>query len=221
MADNDHVQAEGKAARIGKQPMAVVCAREGKKGKVYLAVDELSDEDAICRRIDGLCRRAGLTVPDELINPLRPSPNARGLSAVTRHGFRTFGHLFTPRQMLCLLTFAATVRETYRVMTAANYNPEHAKAVGTMLACNVDKLADRNSQFCNLLADGGRGIKNTFARQALAMTWDFAEANPFNADIASWQSCFKEIVWNIQDLSNKEPVQNNFSNWPLRFRGEG
>src|SRR5262249_33091867 len=149
-----------------------------------LPTDLLPNEQAILGRIDELCLRTGLTVPDEPINPVRPSPNARGLSAVTRHGFKTFGDLFTPRQRLCLLTLTAAVREAHRAVTGAGYTPEHAKAVGTTLACNIDKLADRNSQLCNLLADGGRGIKNTFARQALPMTWDFAEANPFNADIA-------------------------------------
>jgi adenine-specific DNA methylase len=41
----------------------------------------------------GLC-----PVPDELMNPIRPSPDARGLSAVTRYGMLAFGDLFTARQ---------------------------------------------------------------------------------------------------------------------------
>jgi putative DNA methylase len=78
---------------------------------------------------------------------------------------------------------------------------ERAKAVVTMLACIVDKQADFNSTLCVLKADGGRGIVHTFGRQALPMLWDFAEANPFNLDIASWASSEAEVFNNIELLS--------------------
>src|SRR5262249_30021573 len=38
-------------------------------------------------------------LPTEQINPVRPSPNARGLSAVTRFGITTFSDLYSRRQI--------------------------------------------------------------------------------------------------------------------------
>ena len=207
VADNSYVKAEGKAGRIVTQPMAVVCTRPGKKGKVYLAADDLDaallpDEDAIRRRIAELCQRTGLTVPDE---PM-PKPGTLGFR-VQPYGIKTWGELFTPRQMLCLLTFAAAVREGHEQMQKQGYEAERAKAVVSMLACILDKQADFNSTLCVLKADGGRGIVHTFGRQALPMIWDFAEANPFNPVIASWTSSEDEVVDNIQDLTGLTSAQ--------------
>jgi putative DNA methylase len=55
----------------------------------------------------------------------------------------------------------------------------YADAVATYLAIAVDRLADRNSIICSW--DVSRdSTRNTFARQAIPMVWDFAEANPMS-----------------------------------------
>jgi putative DNA methylase len=206
VADEDYVKAEGTAGRTGSQAMAVVGTRVGVPGKVYFAADSLATEllpdDATNRlRTAELCNRTGLTIPDEPINPIRPSPNARGLTAVCRHGITRFCDLYTPRQLLSLLTFASAVQQAGDALRLHGENDERIIAICTYLACMLDKQADFNSSFCVLKADGGRGIVHTFGRHALSMTWDFAEANPFNPEIASWRSCVKEILSNIEDLS--------------------
>ncbi len=194
VANNDYVKAEGKAGHIGRQPMAVVCTRPGKKGKVYLTADDLPaellpDAEAIRRRIAELCRRTGLTVPEEPINPVRPSPNARGLSAVTRHGLKTFGDLFTPRQMLCLLTFAAAVREAQQQMQPQGYDPDRAKAVASYLGSLLDKISTRSNTFFPW--DNKKLLTvQCFGRQALPMLWDFAESNP----LADASGAFNEAL---------------------------
>src|SRR5690606_9275149 len=35
-------------------------------------------------------------------------------------------------------------------------------------------------------------IRNTFGRQAIPMTWDFAEGNPFSDSTGNWSSC---VTW--------------------------
>jgi adenine-specific DNA methylase len=73
-----------------------------------------------------------------------PKPGTLGFR-VQPYGVRTWGDLFTPRQMLCLLTFTAAVRDAYQQMVgqAAGlsgtggppvppaYDQERAKAVAT------------------------------------------------------------------------------------------
>ena len=40
-------------------------------------------------------------------------------------------------------------------------------------------------------------IRNTFGRQALPMTWDFTEANPFSNSTGNWGNC---IGWGVKTL---------------------
>jgi putative DNA methylase len=140
VADSDYVKAEGRAGRMGQQMMAVVCTRPGRQGKVYLSATDLPkqapDDAAIRARIEALCRRTGLTVPSE---PIEANPR----SMDTQHfGFQSWGDLFTPRQMVCLLTFAAAVRECVGALEREGVEGERAKAVATYLACSLDKVGD-------------------------------------------------------------------------------
>jgi len=191
VADADYVQSEGVKKRIGSQLIAVVCTRENGNGKVYLSVDDLPpglafDLDDVRRRLADVCMRSGISVPSEPIGAARPSPNARGLSAVTRHGFTQFGELFAHRQQLALLNLAANIRDAEYEMRKLGYEHGAVKAVMTYLGATLDRLADFNSSFCihNYLRSSG--IAHTFGRHALGMVWDFAEANPFNEGSGGW-----------------------------------
>lgn len=50
----------------------------------------------------------------------------------------------------------------------------YAEAVGVYLALGVDRLSDRSSTICGW-DSGFTKIRNTFGRQALPMSWDYAE----------------------------------------------
>jgi putative DNA methylase len=131
-------------------------------------------------------RGAVSLVPNECIPTERPSPNARGLSAVTRMGVRTFGELFTPRQALTLSTFARLIGEV-RAKLAAKHSDGFSEAVQTILAFGLDRLVDRNSTLCRWdPTPTASGIINTFSRQALSIMWDFAEGTPFENKSGGW-----------------------------------
>lgn len=176
VSDSTYVKAEGCEQRIGQQMMAVVCTRKGRQGKVYLAADEVAgcvpDDKAIRKRIAELCQRTGLTVPEETIEI-----NPRSMD-VDRWGLTRWCELFTPRQMLCLLTFAAKAREATQEMMRLGYEEVIAKGVSSYLAVLVDRQADYNSTSCRWLSTREL-IGSTFSRQALPMVWDFTELNPF------------------------------------------
>ncbi len=96
------------------------------------------------------------------------------------YGLTRFVDLFTPRQLLALLTFTAEVCQAYTTMLEEGIEPEQARAITTYLGLMVDRLADRNSTICRW--DNTREtIANTYSRQALPMVWDFVEVNPFGA----------------------------------------
>src|SRR4051812_22526743 len=64
----------------------------------------------------------------------------------------------------------------------------YAESVSVYLAFVVSSLADRMSTICTWDAGGptwGTKTRGTFARQALPMSWDFTEVNPFSTQSGS------------------------------------
>ena len=102
--------------------------------------------------------------------------------------------LFTPRQLVALTTFSDLVGEAMERVRhdAAASLPDdgkplreggtgakaYAEAIGVYLACAVSKVANIGSTIASWMNDRG-AFRETFARQAIPMTWDYAEANPF------------------------------------------
>lgn len=189
VADAEYVQTVGKTNAVSMDLMTVVCVNPNIRGKRYIASSDLPPDllpgvDIIRGRINELCRQTGLTRPNEPISPLRPSPNARGLSAVTRHGITNFGDLFSDRQLLCLLTFCKALIDAPWKSTT---DSDHSKAVTTYMAGLIDKIADYGSTFCRWIGQT-EAVADTFARHALAMLWDFAELCPFGLAGSNAQS---------------------------------
>ncbi len=203
VADDQYVQEQGQAKRIGFQLMAVACTSPGARGKTYISGNVvaalLPDESAIEKRIQELSARTGLTVPDEPINPTRPSPNARGLTAVTRHGLHTFGDLFTSRQRLFLLTIACTIRQ--QPWAEQLQDAERAKAISTYMAGLLDKTADYGTSLCRWISQT-EAVAGTFARHALPMLWDFAEISPFGDAGSNAYSILESQADAIESVSN-------------------
>ena len=201
VADATYVQRLGKEKSVGMDLMAVVCTHPNSKRKTYISSCEipqtlLPDAKAIRVRLEEVCKQTGLTKPYEKINDLRPSPNARGLSAVTRHGIDTFGDLFTDRQLLCLMTFCKVLQqEPWNDSTDAIAS----KAVTTLLAGLVDKIADYGSTFCRWISQT-EAVADTFARHALAMMWDFAELCPFGFTGSNAQSILNSQMDAIESI---------------------
>ena len=200
VADSGYVKAEGCAKRMGQQMMAIVCTRPGTKGKVYISADDIPefvpDDEIIRKRIEDLCKRTGLTVPGEPMPP-RGTLGFR----IQPYGIDTWGDLFTPRQMLCLLAIVASVRQAEHSMQRLSYSSEHVIATTTFLAAIVDRLADFNSTLCVFNYTGGRGVVHTFGRHALPMVWDFAETNPFNPEGASLISGLEDVPAGLRDAN--------------------
>ena len=159
----DHVRAEGKAGRMGAQLIAIVA--EGNKGRVYLSP---SDEQ------ENIANSAQPTwKPEtELVQ------NSRHVTPIV-YGMTKHSDLFTSRQLVALTTFSDLVKDAREKVIADGGTEDYANAVATYLSFGVDRLADRNSTICSW--DSGRdSTRNTFARQAIQMTWDFAETNPMS-----------------------------------------
>jgi putative DNA methylase len=194
VADADYVQAQGVAKRVGSQLLAVVCRRLGVKGKTYLTENDLPKEavpnaDAIRKRIEALCRETGLSVPNEPISPIRPSPNARGLSGVTRHGFTSFGELFSPRQLLVLLEFAKWIRAIGNECG----DSERGAVVSTYCGVTMDKVLNRFSTF-SIWDTSRETVVLAFGKHMLPMVWDYAEAVALEDGSGGWLTGLEDVV---------------------------
>ena len=74
----------------------------------------------------------------------------------------------------------------------------YGEAVGVYLAFAVDRQADIGSSIASWINSIG-AIRNTFGRQAIPMTWDYAEANPFSNS----SGCFGNMLeWVVKCIDN-------------------
>jgi len=124
-------------------------------------------------------------LPDEPVNPIRPSPNARGLSAVTRYGVTTFRDLFTSRELLTLCTMTEILAKT------SSQNDERSAVLGA-LACAVAKRADYGSTGTRWHLTFEK-TTCTFSKQALSMTWDFVEPTPLGDTSGSFGAALNTV----------------------------
>ena len=45
-------------------------------------------------------------------------------------------------------------------------------------------------------------MEHVFGRQALSMTWDYAEINPFGGQMGDWKACVEWVLRNVAALSS-------------------
>ena len=199
------IQVSAKGDLWGDQLLAVVV--DGQNSKEYREVQDHEYETAKSASSDVIEQDAKDPM-DEPISEIRPSPNARGLSGLTRYGITTFGRAFGDRQRLALRAFAA---KTYSLRSEIHrhLSCEWSSAVAATLAIAVNRVADRNSMLCHWDM-GYEKIAGTFQRYALRVNWDYCEVNPFApttgnySDAVEWISRFLDHAL-IAVASSPEP----------------
>lgn len=176
----DYIKTEGQAQRMGTRLMAIVA--EGKRGRIYLS--PTSEQEKLAQEAAPEWKPQG-NVPSRLTG-----------GTCVPYGLKEWADLFTPRQLVALTTFSDLVQEAIARChsDARNAGMEddprgleeggtgakaYAEAVGVYLTFAIDKVADRNSSLCSW-ATLREHARNTFGKQAIPMTWDFAENNPFS-----------------------------------------
>jgi len=190
VADSDYVKTEGCAGRMGQQMMAVVCTRPGRQGKIYLSADRLPGfvpgEEAIRLRIEALCARTGLTVPNEMLVE-------KLTDQIPHYGMGTFRILFTPRQMLSLLTLVAELHAAEAEMRQQDYEEERTKCLISYAGFILDKISTRSNTLCPWDSKKLLTVQ-VFGRQALPMLWDFSESNPFGGASGGSEEALEGLV---------------------------
>ena len=194
----EYIDDEANAGRMKERLMAVVLA--GDRTRIYLS--PMPEAEAVARSAEPVWK------------PDTPSlgtwaSNAQG----RRYGFETFGDYFTPRQLVALTTFSDLVAEAIahvrRDAIGAGLPDDgkplrdggtgataYAEAVDVYLAFALSRLADRGSTICTWSADR-ESIRSTFVRQAIPMTWDYAELNPIPGGVGGFPGAIRWIADSI------------------------
>ncbi len=181
----DYIRSEGRAGRIGARLLAVVA--EGIKGRVYVA----PNHEPLATAIES--KHAPELEAAIAYNPFALRPPLYGLS--------TFKDLFLKRQVNSLVAIGDALQDCRERIAADvasvkhdNFNkngePErYADAIATYLAFALSRSVDRSSTICTWDSSPKmEALRNTFARQAMPMTWDFAEGNPWSDSSGNWMN---------------------------------
>ena len=203
----DYVKRMGRDGLMGQTLIAIVA--EGKGGRRYVEPNVEHIDTAFTGEAADIAKEARETF-------LAGETPAR-LTGGTCHGYGldAWGKLFTDRQLVALNTFSDLVHEARAKIEAdalaAFPDPTplrdggagakaYAEAVSVYLGFLIGQLANHGSTICGWNSTNSQ-MRSTFSRQALLMTWDFAECNFFSKSSGSFHSLFTRMVKGFETLA--------------------
>ena len=203
--NDPYIKAESMGGRMGSRLMAVVA--EGDRGRVYIS--PTPEQGSIARQA-----RPAWT-PDQPMN--RDTPN---LVSGRGYGFFTWADIFTDRQLVALTTFSdlvAEARERICADSVAAAMPNdgaplrdggagamaYAEAVGVYLAFAVDRMANTLCTIARWTSVRDQTV-TAFARQAIPMTWDFPDVNPFAGAAGDYGVSVDGVVKGLSDSTEPQ-----------------
>lgn len=196
----DYIKAQGQNGCMGARLLAIVA--EGPRGRVFLAPNE---------EMENIARKA--------ISNWKPSgqvpPRLTGGTCVP-YGLKEWGDLFSTRQLLALTTLTELVQEVKKkvrddaVETGMpdDGKPLHmggksatayAEAISVYLTFLISQIANHSSTICGWNHPNTQ-MRSVFSRQAIPMTWDYAEANIFSNSSGSYLNLFDRQVEGMSAL---------------------
>ena len=203
----DYVKRMGREGKMGQALIAIVA--EGNRTRAYVEASPAHEKLAFSAQPEW--------------RPETPLPGDMRAFWTPPYGIKDFGALFTERQLVGLNTFSDLVGEA-RTQVAADAATAglskdeiplrnggkaaqaYAEAVSVYLAFGISKLTNLGSTVTSWMSDRG-ALRETFARQAIPMAWDFAEVNFFSNSGGNWSTPIDKISKAIADLpANSEGV---------------
>jgi putative DNA methylase len=178
----DYVKRMGREGKMSQTLIAIVA--EGKRSRYYVPPTDFHEQLALSEKPD---REPTTRLPDD----------PRNFWTVD-YGLTMFGDLFTDRQLIALNTLSDLAHEVRTEAEAdalwAGFSSEpkalrdggsgakaYAEAISVYLGFAINRSADRGSSICTWDSSPKmEALRNTFGRQSIPMTWDFAEGNPFS-----------------------------------------
>jgi len=189
----------GKKDLMGASLTAV--AVEGLRGKEYRepTAEEVEAAEQAIRDLPSVMSDLPGGLLHEPLVEVRPAPNTRGVSSLTRFGIVHFGQVFAPRQQLALGVITKWTRAAYGEVVRVTGHAGLAEAILGYLYTALVKVADRDSTISTWDV-GYQKIRTSFARYALPMTWDFCEAPPLSESSGGYPGALKWTADAVEHL---------------------
>ncbi|MDP3921703.1 MAG: DUF1156 domain-containing protein [Candidatus Omnitrophota bacterium] len=204
----EYIRAEAQAGRMGQRLMGIVA--EGLKGRIYLPPFQDSENVALS---------ATPTWKPET----EFFQQALGFR-VGNYGMSKWSDLFTPRQLVALVTLSDLVGEARELIRqdalSSGLSDEekgleiggvgataYAEAVSVYLAFAVDRCADFSNSLTRWVP-GNQKVMNLFGKQTVSMTWDYPEAAILADTVGGFAPASEYIADCIEKLS---PSAGGFS----------
>ena len=201
----EYIRQEAKSNRMGQELVGMI--GEGVKGRVYSGPTPKQ------------IHAADVEIPDSLPNTDLPE-KALGFR-IQAYGMTKHKELFSNRQLNALVTFSQLVQESQQIIKEdaikAGYKNDniplgnggtgataYGEAISVYLAFLVDQIANHSSTICSWNAPNTQ-MRNTFARQAIPMVWDYAECNVFSNSSGSFSNLHELLCKSFDSLGN-EPI---------------
>lgn len=195
VVSEEYIRSEFQAKSNQSRLTAVVA--EGKNGRIYLAPTKDQEELAQSASPEWIPKEEMPTDTPTLVS-------GRG------YGIQYWEEIFTTRQLVALTTFSDLLLEVWEEVNSAAINlseserygaTSYADAIVTYLAFAIDRLANYQTKICTWHS----GVKyetitSTFGRQALPMTWDYAEGNPFSNSSGNFLLQISGVANNLENL---------------------
>jgi adenine-specific DNA methylase len=128
----------------------------------------------------------------------------------TAYGLNTWGHLYSDRQIVALLTLGDLIRDVRSQVESdavacgmdKDKSIDYARAVTTFLALAVDRCADFNNTLCRW-SPSNQKVMNLFGKQALPMVFDYAEGNILGESVGAWKTCVEYVADCIRTIATR------------------
>ena len=200
LTTDEYMKKAGKEGKLGIQLMAVSALK--KSGRVFI---EASDDQI---------KAASLNRQEDL--PIGSLPNNTRWFSPPSFGMTEYSDLYTPRQMRLMTTLCDLIAEVQdkaasdalSIGMSADGGPlvdggagalAYGQAVGVYLTMVIGKLANFQSTVCTWDNRNGN-VRAAFTRQAIPMTWVFAEGNPFSTVTGNFDTMLRNVVESVEKL---------------------
>jgi len=172
------VKRQGKAGRMGHRLFGVAVPIGERQGKDYFDANDadrkaFQDASRAWKESVSKGKAAELTEPFVLTYGLHVPPH---------YGISTWGDLFSDRQKLALHTLADILRDYAVILKNEGHDASFIKDVRTALALGISNSVHYWTTMSTWLSEGM--ISCFITGNAIAMRWDYAEANPLTPHYA-------------------------------------
>jgi putative DNA methylase len=217
---NEYIRNQGKQGLLSTRLMAIVA--DSKQGRVFLSPNH--EHELIAKR----------AVPS-----WKPDTeffaNALGFR-IGGYGMSKWTDIYTERQLTSLSTVAKCMLELRNKIEADALKAglvddgvalamggtgarAYSEAITVFLGCALDRMAYYGSTLTTWLPKDS-ALRDCMPRQALSMSWEFAECNTFGKSSGDIRTCIKAISSCLENVTVDTPgsaIQQNACEIPLDF----